>query len=232
MHTLFSGGVKISSIMIVLNLKTYLEGTGENSVKIAQACKDVADDSGIDIAVAPQFCDIYRVASQVDIPVYSQHLDSVGAGSFTGHAFSRCIKDAGAVGTLINHSERRLTLAEIDASVQAAKRTGLATIVCTNNVPTSAAAAALSPDYVAVEPPELIGSGIPVSKADPAVVTGSVEAILKVNPAVKVLCGAGISKGEDLAAALELGSVGVLLASGIVKAADPKAALEDLVSKV
>ena len=218
--------------MIVLNLKTYLEGTGENSVKIAQACKDVSDDSGIDIAVAPQFCDIYRIASQVDIPVYSQHLDSVGAGSFTGHAFSRCIKDAGAVGTLINHSERRLTLAGIDASVQAAKKTGLATIVCTNNVPTSAAAAALSPDYVAVEPPELIGSGIPVSKADPAVVTGSVEAILKVNPAVKVLCGAGISKGEDLAAALELGSVGVLLASGIVKAPNPKLALEELVSKV
>lgn len=224
--------MKISSIMIVLNLKTYLEGTGENSVKIAQACKDVADDSGIDIAVAPQFCDIYRIASQVDIHVYSQHLDSVGAGSFTGHAFSRCIKDAGAVGTLINHSERRLTLAGIDASVQAAKKAGLATIVCTNNVATSAAAAALSPDYVAVEPPELIGSGIPVSKADPAVVTGSVEAILKVNPAVKVLCGAGISKGEDLAAALELGSVGVLLASGIVKAPNPKLALEELVSKV
>lgn len=218
--------------MIVLNLKTYLEGTGENSVKIAQACKDVADDSGIDIAVAPQFCDIYRIASQVDIPVYSQHLDSAGAGSFTGHAFSRCIKDAGAVGTLINHSERRLTLAGIDASVQAAKKAGLATIVCTNNVATSAAAAALSPDYVAVEPPELIGSGIPVSKADPAVVTGSVETILKVNPAVKVLCGAGISKGEDLAAALELGSVGVLLASGIVKAPSPKLALEELVSKV
>jgi triosephosphate isomerase len=218
--------------MIVLNLKTYLEGTGENSVKIAQACKDVADDSGIDIAVAPQFCDIYRITSQVDIHVYSQHLDSVGAGSFTGHAFSRCIKDAGAVGTLINHSERRLTLAGIDASVQAAKKAGLATIVCTNNVATSAAAAALSPDYVAVEPPELIGSGIPVSKADPAVVTGSVEAILKVNPAVKVLCGAGISKGEDLAAALELGSVGVLLASGIVKAPNPKLALEELVSKV
>ena len=85
---------------------------------------------------------------------------------------------------------------------------------------------------MAVEPPELIGSGIPVSKADPQVVTGSVEAVTRVNPAVKVLCGAGISKGEDLLAALELGSVGVLLASGIVKAKDPRVALEDLVSKI
>ena len=116
--------------------------------------------------------------------------------------------------------------------ITTARDAALKTIVCTNNVATSAAAAALGPDYVAVEPPELIGSGIPVSKADPGVVTGSVEAVKKINPAVQVLCGAGISKGEDLAAALELGSVGVLLASGIVKAADPKAALEDLVSKV
>lgn len=222
----------MSSTLIVLNLKTFLESTGEGAVRIARSCREVADDSGIDIAVAPQFCDIYRVSSQVDIPVYAQHLDSVGAGSFTGHAFAQCIKDAGAVGTLINHSEYRLTLANIDASVSKARETGLASIVCTNNVATSAAAAALGPDYVAVEPPELIGSGIPVSKADPQVVTGSVDAVKRVNPSVKVLCGAGISKGEDLEAALELGSVGVLLASGIVKAKDPKAALEDLVSRI
>lgn len=222
----------MSSTLIVLNLKTFLESTGEGAVRIARSCREIADDSGIDIAVAPQFCDIYRVSFQVDIPVYAQHLDSVGAGSFTGHAFAQCIKDAGAVGTLINHSEYRLTLANIDASVSKARETGLASIVCTNNVATSAAAAALGPDYVAVEPPELIGSGIPVSKADPQVVTGSVDAVKRVNPSVKVLCGAGISKGEDLEAALELGSVGVLLASGIVKAKDPKAALEDLVSRI
>jgi len=219
-------------VLIVLNLKTYLEGTGEGAVKIAQACKEVAEQSGIGIAVAPQLPDIYRVASQVDIPVFSQHLDGVGAGSFTGHAFARCIKDAGAVGTLVNHSERRLILADIDASITAAKDAGLTTIVCTNNVATTAAAAALAPDYVAVEPPELIGTGIPVSKADPGVVRNSVDMVAKVNPDVRVLCGAGISRGEDLKAALELGSVGVLLASGIVKAPDPKAALEDLVSKV
>ncbi len=109
---------------------------------------------------------------------------------------------------------------------------GLTTIVCTNNITTTKAASALGPDYVAVEPPELIGSGIPVSKADPEVVSGSVEAVRQVNPDVKVLCGAGISKGEDLISALELGSVGVLLASGVVKAKDPKAALYDLVSGI
>jgi triosephosphate isomerase len=142
------------------------------------------------------------------------------------------VKEAGAVGTLINHSEYRLKLADIEASVAAARGEGLTSIVCTNNVPTTAAASALAPDYVAVEPPELIGSGIPVSKADPQVVEDSVRAVQAVNPEVRVLCGAGISKGEDVIAALELGAEGVLLASGVVKAEDPKKALEDLVSRV
>lgn len=216
--------------LIVVNFKTYLEGTGQEAVNIAVACAEVAKDSGVTIAVAPQHCDIYRVASQVDVPVYTQHLDGMAPGSQTGHVLARCVKDAGAVGTLINHSEHRLSLADIEASVSAARAEGLTSIVCTNNIPTTAAAAALSPDYVAVEPPELIGSGIPVSKADPQVVEGAVSAVLNVNPDVQVLCGAGISKGEDVKAALELGTEGVLLASGVVKAENPKAALEDLVS--
>jgi len=218
--------------IIVLNFKTYTEGTGKNAVTIAQACRDVSDETGAHIAVAPQLPDIHRVASSVDIPVFSQHLDGVGSGSFTGHIMAEAVKEAGATGTLINHSERRLKLADIDASITAARRTGLTTIVCTNNIATTSAASALGPDYVAVEPPELIGSGIPVSKADPEVVSGSVEAVKNINPDVKVLCGAGISKGEDMKAALELGSVGVLLASGVVKSSDPKKALFDLVSGI
>lgn len=217
---------------ILLNYKTYIQGTGMGAVEIAKACKAVSEDSGIEIAVAPQIPDIYRVATEVEVPVFSQHLDGVGAGSFTGHIFGKCIKDAGAVGTLINHSEKRLTLAEIEASLEAAKEFGLRTVICTNNVPTTIAGAALNPDYVAIEPPELIGSGIPVSKADPEIVSGSVEAVSKINPTVKVLCGAGISKGEDLRAALDLGSQGVLLASGIIKAKDPKTALEELIRLV
>lgn len=229
---IFQEGIILGLPFILLNYKTYLQGTGKRAVEIAKACKAVSEESGIEIAVAPQLPDIYRVASEVELPVFSQHLDGVGAGSFTGHIFGKAIKEAGAVGTLINHSERRLTLAEIEASLQAAKEFGLRTVVCTNNVPTTAAAAALGPDYVAIEPPELIGSGIPVSKADPEVVSGSVKAVAKIDSRVKVLCGAGISKGEDLRAALDLGSQGVLLASGIVKAKDPKAALEDLISLV
>lgn len=216
--------------IIVLNFKTYREATGEAAVSLSKLCEEVAQDYHVEIAVAPQVADIRAVAGAVKIPVYSQHVDGVGSGGFTGHVTAVSVKGAGGAGSLINHSERRLNLAEIDASVEACRAAGLKSIVCTNNVTTTRAAAALRPDFVAVEPPELIGSGIPVSKADPEVVKGSVVAVKAVEPGVAVLCGAGITHGEDLKAALDLGSEGVLLASGIIKAKDQRKALEDLVS--
>lgn len=218
--------------LIVVNFKTYTEGTGENAVRMAKYCEEVSRDSGVDIIACPQTPDIYRVASSVKIPVFAQHIDGVGAGSYTGHITADCIKAAGARGTLINHSECRLVLADIDSALQAAKKSGLTAIVCTNNIAVTKAASVLAPGFVAIEPPELIGSGIPVSKADPDIVRGSVSAVKKIAPDVEVLCGAGISRGEDVAAALELGTAGVLLASGVIKAKDPRAALLDLVKNV
>ncbi|VVB70744.1 Triosephosphate isomerase [uncultured archaeon] len=216
--------------IIVLNFKTYRESTGLEALRLAEICEDVSKEYSVQIWVAPQVADIYAISHAVKIPVFAQHVDGVGYGGYTGHITAASLKAAGASGTLINHSERRLKLADIDASIAAARLAGLKTIVCTNNVATTRGAAALEPDYVAVEPPELIGSGIPVSKANPDVIRGSVAAVKDIAPAVGVLCGAGITHGEDLRSALELGSAGVLLASGIIKAKDPRAALVDLVA--
>ncbi len=214
--------------LVVLNFKTYTESTGENALKLATIAAQVAGDSGVTVIVVPQAIDVFRISQQVDIPVYAQHVDGITPGGHTGHVLAEALAQAGARGTLINHSERRLQLAEVDAANEAAKRANLTTIICTNNIATTKAAASLNPDFVAIEPPELIGSGIPVSKANPEIVTGAVEAA----KGIKVLCGAGISKGEDVSAAIELGTDGVLLASGVTKAQDPKAALQDLVAFV
>jgi len=216
--------------LIVLNFKTYRESTGSEALRLATICEDISRDYSVQMVVAPQVADIQTISKAVKIPVYAQHVDGVGYGGFTGHVTAASLKAAGAAGSLINHSERRLELAKIDASITACRQAGIKTIVCTNNVATTSAAASLEPDYVAVEPPELIGSGIPVSKADPDVVIKSVQAVKRIAPDVGVLCGAGITHGEDLRAALELGSVGVLLASGIIKAKDQRKALEDLVT--
>jgi triosephosphate isomerase len=216
--------------LIVLNFKAYKESTGDNALKLAKICDEVARENNVNIIVCPQYADIYRISNEVDIPVFAQGIENVKYGSNTGHVLPESVKEAGASGCLLNHSENRLKLADIDALIRKLKELGMTSIVCTNNIATTKAAAVLSPDYVAVEPPELIGSGISVSKAQPEVITGSVDAVKDVNKNVRVLCGAGISTGDDLKSALKLGTEGVLLASGIVCAKDPKAALLNLIS--
>ena len=213
-------------MFVLVNLKAY----PCDPVEVAEAAAEVADDTGVRIAVAPQAAHLDRVA-ETGVETWAQHVSPVEYGSHTGSTLAEAAADAGAVGTLLNHSENRLKLADIDASLRAAERADLETVVCANNPRQIAAAAALDPDAVAVEPPELIGTGTPVSKADPDIVTDSVDAAASVSD-VPVLCGAGISTGEDLDAAAGLGSEGVLLASGVAKADDPKAALEALVDPV
>lgn len=218
--------------IVILNFKTYLESTGEKALNLAKISQEVAEETGVNIAVAPQHADLLRISSQMSIPVLAQHVDAVDAGGHTGSVLLESVKDAGASGTLINHSEMRMKLADIQQVVKKATEQEMISVLCTNNIETSAAAATLQPTFVAIEPPELIGSGIPVSQAEPEIVEGTVDIMHQINPDVKVLCGAGISTGEDMKAALDLGSEGVLLASGIVLAEDPKKALLDLVSKI
>jgi len=204
-----------------VNFKTYFEATGKRALELAKKAEKVSVETDVCFGLAPQFVDIASVANTVALPVFAQHVDPISPGNYTGHVLPEALKEAGAVGTLINHSERRLKLADIELAIAEARDANLLSVVCANTANVSAAVAALQPNMVAVEPPELIGTGIPVSKAKPEVVSGTVEAVKKINPKVVVLCGAGITVGEDVSAALRLGTEGVLVASGIVKAKDP-----------
>jgi len=212
---------KVRTPLILVNFKTYPEATGRKAVKMAKTAEKISLETEVCIGVAPQFVDIASIASTISVPVFAQHIDPMAPGSFTGHILPEAVREAGAIGTLINHSERRLKLADIDATITRARESDLLSVVCTNNAAVSAAAAALKPNMIAVEPPELIGTGIPVSKAKPDVVSGTVDLVKRINPDVVILCGAGITRGEDVVAALRLGTEGVLVASGIVKAKDP-----------
>lgn len=208
-------------MFVLLNLKAY----PCDPIEIATIAADVSDDIGVRIAVAPQTAAISSVA-ETGVETWAQHVSGNEHGSHTGSTLAEAIAEAGATGTLLNHSERRLRLAGVDAGIRAAERAGLETVVCANNPRQIAAVASLQPDAVAVEPPELIGTGTPVSKADPEIVTESVDAA---DGDVPVFCGAGISTGEDIVSAADLGAEGVLLASGVAKADDPRAVLEELV---
>lgn len=224
--------ISINTPLIIVNFKTYAEATGIKALRLAKIAEDVSLRTGVCIGVAPQFTDLSVISRSVRIPVFAQHIDSVTFGSHTGHVLPEAVKDAGAVGTLLNHSERRLRLDEIDAAIKRAKEASLTTVVCADTAENCAEIVKLKPDMIAVEPPELIGTGVSVSKAKPEVITQTIELVKTRNPEVIVLCGAGITTGDDVKAALKLGVEGILLASGVVKAKDQNGVLLDLASAV
>lgn len=223
---------KISTPIVILNFKTYLESSGVNGLELAKTLESVYEESGVLMAGAVQAADIYRIKEETSIPILAQHIDPITPGGHTGSNLIETLIEAGIDGSLLNHSEKRMKLADIDLVLKQLKNNNLLSCICINNIETSIATATFNPDFVAVEPPELIGTGIPVSQAEPEIVEGTVKEVKKINKKIKVLCGAGISTGEDMAAAIDLGAEGVLLASGIIKAENPKKALLDLVSKI
>jgi triosephosphate isomerase len=217
--------LNLQTPMIIVNFKTYSESTGRRAVQLAQQAEKAAKETGTNIIVVPQFVDLAKIVEAVEIPVFAQHIDPIKPGNSTGHILAESIKEAGAVGTLINHSERQLKLSEIDYIIALAREKGLVSCVCANNPSVSAAIATMRPDIISVEPPELIGSGISVSKAKPEVITETVKLVQKIGSKINILCGAGISTAEDVSIALKLETQGVLVASGIVKAKDPYSVL-------
>jgi triosephosphate isomerase (TIM) len=219
---------KLQKPIIIVNFKAYLEATGKKAVELAKQAEKVGKETGVCICVAPQFADISAVTQAAESPVFAQHIDPIDPGSYTGHVLAEAIKEAGATGTLISHSERQLKLSDIHKIIKLASEKDLVSCVCTNNPSVSAAVAALKPNIIAIEPPELIGTGVAVSVSQPEVVTNTVRLVREVNSEITVLCGAGISIGEDVAVALKLGTQGVLVPSCIVTAKNPYDMMREL----
>ena len=212
--------------MIITNFKLYESATGERALELAKVHEKVAKETGTDIRVAVQPTDIYPISDAIGISVLAQHIDPNGFGSGTGHILPESVKMAGATGTLLNHSERRLERSVLEASIKRAKELGLTTVVCAETPEEGATFLEFDPDFIAVEPPELIGGDVSVSSAQPEIIENAAKLIV----GEKLLVGAGVKTGEDVRTCIRLGARGVLLASGVTKAEDPKAVLMDLAS--
>ena len=184
----------------------------------------------VPVAIAPATPDLARVASRVAIPVLAQHVDPVDAGPRTGFVPPEAIRAAGVWGSLVNHSEHPLPPTEVRSAVERLHALELVAVVCAGDVDVARKLAATRPAYLAVEPPELIGGKRAVSTARPEVVSGAVAAVREVSPGTRVLCGAGVHDRTDVRKALELGASGVLVASAVTLAADPRAAIEELLA--
>jgi len=220
---------KISKPVIIVNFKAYSEVDGGGALILAKICESVSEETGISIVACPPMVELAVVAKNVSIPVMSQNIDPYAPGSATGWVTPSMVKACGAAGTLINHSEHKIPKKQLGECVELSKGIELTTVICADNVQSAVQAAEFRPDYIAVEPPELIGGNVSVTTANPLIIEETVEAVKKVNGSISVLCGAGVKTGDDVRTAVELGASGVLLASGVVKAKDPRTVLLDLV---
>jgi len=213
--------------VLIINLKTYESGTGKRALELAKTANRIAEQTGASIALAVQPADIYRVSKEVSVPVLAQHVDPIEFGSHTGYILPECVKESGALGTLINHSERRIGLENAERVIKRCQEAGLITIVCAESVEEAKQISMFKPEFIAFEDPELIGTLRSISKVKPENVR--MFSSLLAGSGIKPLCGAGVATREDVRAALELGTEGVLLASAVTKAENPAQALEDLV---
>lgn len=212
--------------VIIVNFKSYERATGKKALHLTRKISELTKDAKSKWIVCPQHVDLW-IAKEVKIPVFAQHVDALEPGRGTGYVTPYSLKIYGVKGSLINHSEHRLPFKEIKARVEILKKYKMQSVVCANTVREASKLAKLKPDYIAVEPPELIGTGISVSKAKPEIVEKAAKAVKK--HGVKFLCGAGISSGEDVRKALELGAHGVLVASAIANSKHAVNVIKDFI---
>jgi triosephosphate isomerase len=209
-----------SQPVFIVNFKNYREILGEGGFRLVQAAEKVSDSLGVEIIVAPPVPMLHSVASRARVPVFSQKVDDRDEGKSTGSVIPEALKETGCAGSILNHSESRVPLETVRELVPRMRRLGLSTCLCAESAAEISTMAVLNPDFLAIEPPELIGTGVAVSKARPEVVRGSVLAAKERGFQGRVLCGAGIVSGEDVSAAMRLGARGILVASSVVKAKD------------
>ena len=203
--------------MIFVNFKTYPESSGDNAVEFAKLLKTVSAETNVPIIACPQEEDMRSVAD-TGIEVWAQHVDDVERGRATGWFPSQIAKESGAIGTLLNHSEHKLDFAVLKSTHARAKESGLKTLIFAADVEEAKKVEVLAPNYIGYEPPELIGSKeTSVARAKPQVIKDVVDALT-----VPVIVGAGVKDSKDIKTSLDLGAVGVALASGLVKSDDQK----------
>ena len=212
--------------LVIVNFKAFQNSTGQNAVKLARICEKVGKKAKTEIIIAVQTADIYRVSKSVKIKVLAQHIDPINYGQFTGHILPENVKENGAIGALINHSEKKLRFNDLKKTIKKAKELDLLTIVCAATPEEAKKIASLKPDFIAIEPPELIGSNISVSQAKPEIITRTTKMIKN----IPILCGAGIKTKEDVRIAVRLGAKGILVAHAITNATNPEKALKELVN--
>ncbi len=223
--------MKMKQIMLV-NFKTYKEASGRNALNLAKICNEISRKKKIGIIVCVQAADINPVSKTVLIPVFAQHVDYFEQARSTGFILPEDIKDEGATGTLLNHSEHRIPFETIKKTVERCKNLNIKAVVCAASLQEVKKILKLKPYCIMFEDPKLVSTGKSITRIEPKAVKKFAEIVKKHNKNLKSkiisLCGAGISNKEDVKLALKLGCDGVGIASAIVKAKNKRKKILEL----
>lgn len=215
--------------LILINFKTYKQATGKNAVRLAKICETISKKKKIRIMIAVQAADISPVARKASIPVLAQHVDYFEQDRHTGFVIPEDIKQEGAYGTLLNHSEHRIPLKKIKKTIERCRKNKLKTVVCAASVTEARKIARLKPEVIMFEDPRLVSTGKSITKMKPSSVKEFTEMLKKIRSRSIPLCGAGISNKEDVKLALQLGCKGVGISSAIVKSKNPGKKMLELI---
>ncbi len=215
--------------LILLNFKLYPETIGKKGIELAKKLATVKSKK-YNIGIAPATSILSETIKETSLPIFAQHTDPVTEGAFTGHISPEELRLLGVKGTILNHSERKITIQQLKKTVLLCKKNKLITIICASNLNEIKKIAKLHPDYLAYEPRELIGGTISVTNAKPEIIQSAVELLKKISPKTGILCGAGVHSQKDLQRALQLGAKGVLIGHAIPKAKNPVQKLKNLLS--
>jgi triosephosphate isomerase len=222
-------GTRLRAPVFEIGLKGYAYGA--EAVRLAREADRLSKELGLTVIFDPQTVDIPAVARETQhLLVFAQHMDPVAVGRGAGSVLPEAIKEAGAVGTMLNHSERRMTLADISRAIRRANEVGLATMVCADSPEEAAAIAQLGPDIVLAEPPELIATSRSVGTEMRGFVERAVELVGRIDPDIIVMCGAGVRTPDDVAQMVGLGVGGTGSSSGILTADDPIAQMQAMLA--
>ena len=222
-------GRSLRAPIFEVGLKGYAYGAA--AVELARAADRLAEAFDVTVIFDPQAVDIAAVARETrHVHVFAQHLDPVSPGRGAGAVLAEAVREAGAVGTMLNHSERRMTLTDIAGAIRRAREAGLATMVCADSPEEAAAVAVLGPDIVLAEPPELIATSRSAATEMQWFVERAVEGVQRIDPDILVMCGAGVQTPEDVARMIGLGVDGTGSSSAVLRAADPVAQLEAMLA--
>ena len=211
--------------MLLINFKTYKESTGARAVTLANNVFELSKEYGIPVVVCPNMLDLKDIARIYPGGVWAQHVDHEERGRATGWVPMELVKESGATGLVINHSEHKLSHEELGKVVEKARVFDLKTLIFTDSLEESVRVSAFTPDWIGYEPPELVASkDTSVARSKPEIIEKVVQAV----PNIPILVGAGVKDGEDVRVSLKLGARGIGVASGVVLASDQKAAIREL----